>query len=39
MKRLSEDIEDTKNFYNTFYITGQSGNIKTTALFHKNTAQ
>ena len=34
MKRLALDIEDSQIEYDTFYITGQSGNGKSTALNH-----
>jgi hypothetical protein len=38
MRRLALDIEDSQINYDTFYITGQSGNGKSTALNHlKNT--
>ena len=38
MRKLSQNIEDSDINYDTFYITGQSGNGKSTALNHlKNT--
>lgn len=38
MKELAIRIEDSENFFDTFYVTGQSGNGKSSALNHlKNT--
>jgi len=39
LKKLEMDIEDSEIYYDTFYITGQSGNGKSTAINHlKNTS-